>query len=99
MLADGQEVGAYMFRRTLAACHLTPDDIRWMVCINQTLSFALPSSLESLIHHLPDYFVLYRTMNHSHGSSYCLGYGQVLLACCLINGLHMCIHHQDLRLM
>jgi hypothetical protein len=34
---------------------------------SETLSFALPSSLESLIHHLPDYFVLYRTMNHSHG--------------------------------
>ncbi|KAG0585410.1 hypothetical protein M758_2G009100 [Ceratodon purpureus] len=31
VLADGQEVGAYMFRRTLASVHLTPDDVRWMV--------------------------------------------------------------------
>lgn len=31
VLADGQEVGAYMFRRTLAAVHLTPEDVRWMV--------------------------------------------------------------------
>ncbi|XP_024394241.1 phospholipase A I isoform X2 [Physcomitrium patens] len=31
VLADGQEVGAYIFRRILASVHLTPDDVRWMV--------------------------------------------------------------------
>ncbi|KAJ7541796.1 hypothetical protein O6H91_10G077200 [Diphasiastrum complanatum] len=31
VLLDGQEVGAYLFRRTLAASHLTPEDVRWMV--------------------------------------------------------------------
>lgn len=31
VMADDQEIGAYMFQRTLPAVHLTPEDIRWMV--------------------------------------------------------------------
>ncbi|KAG6554512.1 hypothetical protein Mapa_003891 [Marchantia paleacea] len=31
VLPDGQEVGSYLFRRTLPASHLVPDDVRWMV--------------------------------------------------------------------
>ncbi|KAG6691553.1 hypothetical protein I3842_10G068800 [Carya illinoinensis] len=31
VMEDDQEIGAYMFRRTVPSMHLTPDDIRWMV--------------------------------------------------------------------
>nr|GMD86050.1 phospholipase A I [Ipomoea batatas] len=31
VMEDDQEIGAYMFRRTVPSIHLTPDDIRWMV--------------------------------------------------------------------
>lgn len=31
VLSDGQEVGSYLFRRTLPSQHLVPDDVRWMV--------------------------------------------------------------------
>ncbi|KAL3699297.1 hypothetical protein R1sor_017319 [Riccia sorocarpa] len=31
VLPDGQEVGSYLFRRTLLASHLLLDDVRWMV--------------------------------------------------------------------
>lgn len=31
-MEDGQEIGAYMFRRTVPSLHLTHDDVRWMVC-------------------------------------------------------------------
>lgn len=31
VMEDDQEIGAYMFRRTVPALHLTPDDVRWMV--------------------------------------------------------------------
>ncbi|KAK9267198.1 hypothetical protein L1049_009618 [Liquidambar formosana] len=31
VMEDGQEIGAYMFRRTVPSMHLTPDDVRWMV--------------------------------------------------------------------
>ncbi|KAL3675821.1 hypothetical protein R1sor_025769 [Riccia sorocarpa] len=31
VLPDGQEVGSYLFRRTLPASHLLLDDVRWMV--------------------------------------------------------------------
>lgn len=31
VMADDQEIGAYMFQRTLPAVHLTPEDVRWMV--------------------------------------------------------------------
>eukprot|EP01018_Ginkgo_biloba_P003530 Gb_32589 [translate_table: standard] len=30
VMADDQEIGAYMFQRTLPAVHLTPEDVRWM---------------------------------------------------------------------
>ena len=32
-MEDDQEIGAYMFRRTVPSLHMTPDDVRWMVCI------------------------------------------------------------------
>lgn len=31
-MEDDQEIGAYMFRRTVPSMHLTPEDVRWMVC-------------------------------------------------------------------
>nr|XP_011459972.1 PREDICTED: phospholipase A I isoform X5 [Fragaria vesca subsp. vesca] len=31
VMEDGQEIGAYLFRRTVPSIHLTPDDVRWMV--------------------------------------------------------------------
>ncbi|XP_068666286.1 phospholipase A I-like isoform X2 [Aristolochia californica] len=31
VLEDDQEIGAFMFRRTVPAIHLTPEDVRWMV--------------------------------------------------------------------
>eukprot|EP00252_Welwitschia_mirabilis_P012360 TRINITY_DN27388_c0_g1_i1.p1 TRINITY_DN27388_c0_g1~~TRINITY_DN27388_c0_g1_i1.p1 ORF type:complete len:499 (-),score=111.35 TRINITY_DN27388_c0_g1_i1:671-2098(-) len=31
VMADDQEIGAYMFQRTLPALHLTAEDVRWMV--------------------------------------------------------------------
>lgn len=33
VMEDDQEIGAYMFRRTVPATHLAADDIRWMVHI------------------------------------------------------------------
>lgn len=33
VLDDDQEVGAFLFRRTVPAIHLTPEDVRWMVCL------------------------------------------------------------------
>lgn len=32
VMEDDQEIGAYMFRRTVPSMHLTPDDVRCMVC-------------------------------------------------------------------
>ncbi|XP_076923033.1 phospholipase A I-like [Bidens hawaiensis] len=31
VMEDDQEIGAYMFRRTVPSLHLTPEDVRWMV--------------------------------------------------------------------
>ncbi|GAV81873.1 Arm domain-containing protein/Patatin domain-containing protein/LRR_8 domain-containing protein [Cephalotus follicularis] len=31
VMEDDQEIGAYMFRRTVPSMHITPDDVRWMV--------------------------------------------------------------------
>lgn len=31
VMEDNQEIGAFMFRRTVPAIHLTPEDVRWMV--------------------------------------------------------------------
>ncbi|ONI10026.1 hypothetical protein PRUPE_4G024000 [Prunus persica] len=31
VMEDGQEIGAYLFRRTVPSIHLSPDDVRWMV--------------------------------------------------------------------
>lgn len=31
VMEDDQEIGAYMFRRTVPSMHLMPDDVRWMV--------------------------------------------------------------------
>ncbi|CAK7351091.1 unnamed protein product [Dovyalis caffra] len=31
VMEDDQEIGAYMFRRTVPYMHLTPEDVRWMV--------------------------------------------------------------------
>lgn len=31
VMEDDQEIGAYMFRRTVPSLHLTADDVRWMV--------------------------------------------------------------------
>ncbi|KAF7000690.1 hypothetical protein CFC21_016542, partial [Triticum aestivum] len=30
VMEDNQEIGAYMFRRTVPACHMSPEDVRWM---------------------------------------------------------------------
>ena len=30
-MEDDQEIGAYLFRRTVPSMHLTPEDVRWMV--------------------------------------------------------------------
>lgn len=32
VMEDDHEIAAYMFRRTVPSMHLTPDDVRWMVC-------------------------------------------------------------------
>lgn len=31
VMDDDQEIGAYLFRRTVPSMHLTPEDVRWMV--------------------------------------------------------------------
>ncbi|XP_027365229.1 phospholipase A I-like isoform X2 [Abrus precatorius] len=31
VMEDDQEIGSYMFRRTVPSMHLSPDDVRWMV--------------------------------------------------------------------
>ncbi|XP_026422800.1 phospholipase A I-like isoform X3 [Papaver somniferum] len=31
VMEDDQEIGAYMFRRTVPSIHLSPDDVRWMI--------------------------------------------------------------------
>ncbi|KAH7545769.1 hypothetical protein FEM48_Zijuj01G0129000 [Ziziphus jujuba var. spinosa] len=31
VMEDDQEIGAYLFRRTVPSMHLTPDDVRWML--------------------------------------------------------------------
>ncbi|KAK7359751.1 hypothetical protein VNO77_01716 [Canavalia gladiata] len=31
VMEDDQEIGSYMFRRTVPSIHLSPDDVRWMV--------------------------------------------------------------------
>ncbi|PSS04704.1 Phospholipase A I like [Actinidia chinensis var. chinensis] len=31
VMEDDQEIGAYMFRRTVPSVHLTPDNVRWMI--------------------------------------------------------------------
>ncbi|CAN6205555.1 unnamed protein product [Urochloa humidicola] len=31
VMEDNQEIGAYMFRRTVPAVHMAPEDVRWMV--------------------------------------------------------------------
>lgn len=31
VMEDNQEIGAFMFRRTVPAVHLTSEDVRWMV--------------------------------------------------------------------
>ncbi|CAM0906077.1 unnamed protein product [Alopecurus aequalis] len=31
VMEDNQEIGAYMFRRTVPAFHMSPEDVRWMV--------------------------------------------------------------------
>lgn len=36
---DDQEIGAYMFRRTVHSLHITPDDVRWMVSILLSFDF------------------------------------------------------------
>ena len=39
VMEDDQEIGAFMFRRTVPSMHLTPDDVRWMVCSWLSLTF------------------------------------------------------------
>lgn len=38
-MEDDQEIAAYMFRRTVPSMHLTPDDVRIMVCTKFHLVF------------------------------------------------------------
>lgn len=40
VMEDNQEIGAYMFRRTVPSTHLTPEDVRWMVCFYLNLIFS-----------------------------------------------------------
>lgn len=37
VMEDNQEIGAFMFRRTVPAVHLTAEDVRWMVSCNMNL--------------------------------------------------------------
>lgn len=37
VMEDDQEIGAYMFRRTVPSMHLTPEDVRCMVCVKRIL--------------------------------------------------------------
>lgn len=37
VMEDDQEIGAYMFRRTVPSMHLTSEDIRWMVLPSEHL--------------------------------------------------------------
>jgi len=32
-MEDDQEIASYMFRRTVPSMHLSPEDVRWMVCV------------------------------------------------------------------
>lgn len=41
VMEDDQEIGAYLFRRTVPSMHLTPDDVRWMVCSLLSFYFKL----------------------------------------------------------
>lgn len=34
VLADGSEVGAYLFQRTRPAIYLSAEDVRWMVMLS-----------------------------------------------------------------
>lgn len=43
VMEDDQEIGAYMFRRTVPSLHLTPEDVRCMVCAMISLTFQFPS--------------------------------------------------------
>ncbi|XP_039139785.1 phospholipase A I [Dioscorea cayenensis subsp. rotundata] len=51
VMDDNQEIGAFMFRRTVPATHLTADDVRWMVgawrdrIIISTGKYGLPPSM------------------------------------------------------
>jgi hypothetical protein len=49
-MEDNQEIGAYMFRRTVPAVHMTPEDVRWMVSKYTCICFALLHSV--LVHQL-----------------------------------------------
>lgn len=39
VMEDDQEIGAYMFRRTVPSLHLTPEDVRCMVCEENLLCY------------------------------------------------------------
>jgi len=41
-MEDDQEIGAYMFRRTVPSMHLTPEDVRRMVCFWPLIFLCLP---------------------------------------------------------
>ena len=43
-MEDDQEVAAYMFRRTVPAAHLAPEDVRWMVMFSSVLFAYTPFS-------------------------------------------------------
>lgn len=44
VMEDDQEIGAYMFRRTVPSMHLTPDNVRRMVGL-WVLLLSVPPSL------------------------------------------------------
>lgn len=44
---DDQEIGAYMFRRTVPSMHLAPADVRWMVCFRVYKCFVKQSTILS----------------------------------------------------
>lgn len=50
VMEDDQEIGAYMFRRTVPSMHLTPDNVRRMVGL-LVLLLSVPPSLSLIIIH------------------------------------------------
>ncbi|ONM24111.1 Phospholipase A I [Zea mays] len=46
VMEDNQEIGAYMFRRTVPAVHMAPEDVRWMAFMDCGAKAVISSSIE-----------------------------------------------------